>query len=211
MKKIVCIISCCVLSGVALQAQTVTDSMKNKDEWKFIGGSMGGLTNRVNGLNPVEGTSFYYMYTYADWVNGSLYKDIGITLEEGKTYRISVILGDEKTITFMPSTSMKSPFNHTLSFGFFTNAVASAADVRDAIMAFGKKPDLRVKNFSSPVPVNGWKTWSYDLAVAKNSSLNGVKVYFGIGWNSGDLTGVKRGIAIDTVSISVISDSSSDK
>ena len=208
MKKIFCIISC-VLAAALLYAEPVRIPFDSGAGWSFIGGTTGGFTNGVNRLNPVDGESFYFMNTYADWVNGSLYKDMGITLEEGKTYHISITVGDANHTAFVPSSPVNTPFHDSLSFGFFTGSVSAGADVRNAIQRFGANRNFKVTDFSSSIPENGWKTWSYDLSVAKNSSLNGIKVYFGIGWNSGGQTGVNRGIAIGHMSISTDSDSPS--
>ena len=208
MKKIISIIGCSVLMGSLLQAAviTTTDEMESGTGWSSIGAGFSGFKTETNGLSPNAGSEFVYMFNSANNVNGSIYKNLGITLAAGTTYRIEVAVGKATGDAFMP-TSASNPFHSYLSFGFFTNSVSAGADVRNAIQSFGGNADLTVENFSLTVPVDGtWEIWSYDLVVASGSSLDGVAVNFGIGWNTGDgsfFTG-RRGIAFDNVTITAI-------
>lgn len=204
MKKMIGVICWCMLAGLTVQANLiVSNRVDSSDGWVIIGG--GGFTNSAGGLSPVSGTNFFNAHTTSSYVNMSLYKDFGITLKAGSTYHITVALGDKDNAVFVPTSSPATPFaSSALAFGFFTNTVSTGADVRNAIQALGANADITVTNFIATVPVTGWQTWSYDLTVAEGSSLDGVAVYFGLGWNSQGSPSGARGIAFDDLAISVV-------
>jgi len=201
MKKMMLIagfVACTAMAHAAL----ITDVVDNDGSWTVSGGSWN--TGLTAGISPQVGTNYYNTYTAANWNNNSLQKNMGVTLQAGYTYSISLQFGDKNNTVFTPSSLPTNPYNDRLSFGFFDpTGVGGGADVRNAVKALGANADVVTSNFIRTIPETGWSTWSYDMTVAEGSALDGLAVDFGVGWNSGGVAGT-RGIAVDDLSITII-------
>lgn len=174
--------------AAAIAAGTnLTDVLDGNDGWAQLNNAQ--FVASANAmLLPTAGTNFMRHSVGANWSGSAVYKDLGITLQEG-LYEITLDAGHDGNVN--------RPFadvgGNRVRVGFLdaTATLPGHAEVRDAISAFPGLAGVEKRVIDEPIPNAGWKQWKYIYKVDAGSPAIGTDVYFGIQAQSANAGGVQ--------------------
>ena len=192
---------------------TVVDKIESGDGWILVGGV--GRYDAQSGLTPVNGTGYFnFNISPGDETphnNRAIVKNLGLTLEAGRTYTVTVSLGCFVSGTARPfiADAFTNATSDQIAIGFFdptglnlgTNSNATRKQVRDRINAVLTAMNITWNSRTVP-SIGNWEVWSYSFTVPAGSPYAGKTLYFGIyGGHTGE--SIQKSMAADNLHIFV--------